>query len=279
MARNPDVTIEDRWQRLRRLTPARIALGRAGMSLPTSAHLAFQLAHARARDAVHARLDAAALAEELARTGLSVIEVASRAPDRITYLQRPDLGRRLDEASAHLLARRGTGGTAKGRAKSSRYDAALVVADGLSALAVERNARPLIASVTARLMSAGWKLAPVVIATQARVAIGDEIGALIGAAQVAVLIGERPGLSAPYSLGVYLTWAPAVGRLDADRNCISNIRDGGLAIEAAADTLAYLMTEARARRMTGVALKDERSAAALEDAGSVRSFLVPDRRK
>lgn len=271
------VESRDPWQRLRRLTPARIALGRAGMSLPTDAHLGFQLAHARARDAVHASLDAAALAARIADRGRVVIEVASRAADRVTYLQRPDLGRRLDEPSARLLGRRKGGARAAGRGQGARYDAAFVIADGLSALAVERNAPPLLEAITGRLEREGWALAPVVVATQARVAIGDEIGALIGAAQVAVLIGERPGLSAPDSLGVYLTWGPRVGRLDSDRNCISNIRDGGLAIEDAAATLAYLMSEARVRRLTGVALKDERSAPPLDPGVRAPSFLLPDR--
>lgn len=269
--KRPKSTYEpDGWTELRRLTAARIALGRAGGSLPTEPHLAFQLAHAEARDAVHAGLDVARLRAEIEASGRQTIEVASRAPDRRTYLVRPDLGRRLDDASRDRLGawQNDSPDAAKERATSRpRIDAVLVAADGLSATAVQRTAPRLVAAVTQRLgetsgsdgvaTGSGWDLGPVVIATQARVAIGDEIGALLGARLVAVMIGERPGLSAPDSLGVYLTWGPAIGRTDAERNCISNIRDGGLSVEAAADTLAWLMREARRRGLTGVALKDE----------------------
>jgi ethanolamine ammonia-lyase small subunit len=270
MKRSKSTYEPDGWTELRRLTAARIALGRAGGSLPTEPHLAFQLAHAEARDAVHAGLDVARLRAEIEASGRQTIEVASRAPDRRTYLVRPDLGRRLDDASRDRLGawQNDSPDAAKERATSRpRIDAVLVAADGLSATAVQRTAPRLVAAVTQRLgetsgsdgvaTGSGWDLGPVVIATQARVAIGDEIGALLGARLVAVMIGERPGLSAPDSLGVYLTWGPAIGRTDAERNCISNIRDGGLSVEAAADTLAWLMREARRRGLTGVALKDE----------------------
>ena len=237
----------DPWAPLREATAARIALGNAGAGLPTARHLEFQADHARARDAVHAALDAEALAERLTPSGLAVLHAHSAAPDRAVYLQRPDLGRRLDEASRARLA----------QAAQGPYDAAFVVADGLSALAVERHAAPLLADLAGRLLTAGWRLAPVVVVRQGRVAVGDEIGAVLGAGLVAVLIGERPGLSAPDSLGVYLTHDPRPGRVDAERNCISNIRPEGLPCAAAAHTLAWLMTEARRRSLTGVALRDE----------------------
>lgn len=237
----------DPWAQLRELTGARIAQGSTGGSLPTARLLEFQADHARARDAVHAALDAELLARQLARADLDVIHAHSAAPDRAVYLQRPDLGRRLDDASRERLA----------AAASGSRDAVFVVADGLSALAVQRHAVPLLAAVTARLHADGWRLAPVVIIRQGRVAIGDEVGAVLGAGLVAMLIGERPGLSAPDSLGVYLTHDPRPGRVDAERNCISNIRPGGLPIEAAAHTLGWLMTEARRRAVTGIALRDE----------------------
>jgi ethanolamine ammonia-lyase small subunit len=237
----------DPWAPLRELTPARIALGSAGASQPTARQLEFQADHARARDAVHAALDVDALAGELAAADLDVIHVHSAAPDRATYLQRPDLGRRLDDASRTRLA----------EAADGPCDAVFVVADGLSALAAERHAAPLLADVAGRLRAAGWRMGPVVVVRQGRVAIGDEIGALLGAGLVAVLIGERPGLSAPDSLGVYLTHGPRPGRVDAERNCISNIRPEGLPSPAAAHTLVWLMTEARRRALTGVALRDE----------------------
>jgi ethanolamine ammonia-lyase small subunit len=237
----------DPWAPLRELTAARIALGSAGGSLPTARQLEFQADHARARDAVHAALDAESLAGELARAGLEVIHAHSAAADRATYLQRPDLGRRLDDASRARLA----------TSASDPHDAVLVVADGLSALAVQRHAASLAADVAGRLRADGWRLAPVVIVRQGRVAIGDEVGALLGAGLVAVLIGERPGLSAPDSLGVYLTHDPRPGRVDAERNCISNIRPEGLPIPAAAHRLAWLMTEARRRAVTGIRLRDE----------------------
>ncbi len=242
----------DPWYRLRALTPARIALGRAGGSLPTRAYLSFQLDHARARDAVHEALDLAAVAQALRQTGRECLAVRSAAADRLQFLQRPDLGRRLDSDSQQLIGQT--------FAPGSSVDAVFVVADGLSARAVHRHAVPLLAGVCPQLLAEGWKLAPVVLAVQGRVALGDEIGALLGARMVVVLIGERPGLSSPDSLGAYLTWQPRVGRTDADRNCISNIRPEGLSYENAATRLYYLMNEARRRRLSGVALKDDTGA-------------------
>lgn len=220
-----------RWTDLRRYTAARVALGRVGNAVPTQAHLAFQADHAAARDAVHAALDVGVLRQDL---GHDAPWVRSEAPDRATYLLRPDLGRRLHPACA-LDAAPGC--------------IAVVVADGLSAMAVQRHAAPLIAAM--RLEG------PVVIATQARVAIGDDIGAALEAEAVLVLIGERPGLSAADSLGAYLTWQPRRGRTDAERNCVSNIRPEGLAIVDAAAKLRWLIDAMRTRRLTGVGLKDD----------------------
>lgn len=225
-------------RRLRTLTQARVALGRAGEALPTAPMLDFQLAHARARDAVHAELSAAGFAEAIDR---EVKEVRSRAADRTAYLQRPDLGRLLDPRASLAQV---------------DCDAVLVVADGLSATAVHAHAASLLLALLDRLSD--WRIAPVVLARQARVALGDEIGAAVGAPLAVVLIGERPGLSAPDSLGAYLTWQPRRGRLDSERNCVSNIRPPhGLGYGEAADRIAWLMREARLRRLTGVALKDE----------------------
>jgi ethanolamine ammonia-lyase small subunit len=237
---------DDPWHPLRELTPARIALGSVGASLPTVRQLEFQLAHARARDAVHLPLDVAALEVELAATGVALVRARSAAPDRGVYLARPDLGRRLDDPSRAALA-----------ALGGDCDAAFVVADGLSASAVHRHAGPTLARAVASLVDDGWRVGPIVVVEQGRVAIGDEIGALLGASLVAVLLGERPGLSSPDSMGIYLTHAPRPGRTDAERNCISNVRPAGLPPGAAADRLVWLMREARRRRVTGIALRDE----------------------
>lgn len=252
------------WQELRQFTQARIALGRVGVSVPTSAQLAFQLAHARARDAVHQTLDVTTLAQALQQAGYESLHVNSAAHDRNTYLQRPDLGRRLNqEAREHL-----------GQLSSPACDLAIVIADGLSAPAVAQNALPLLASLQARLTPDNWSLAPIIIATQARVAIGDETGALLNARAVLVLIGERPGLSSPDSMGAYLSWAPQPGLTDAARNCISNIRPDGLGYAEAAYKLHYLLTEARKRGLTGVALKDETEAPVQLGSNAVSNFLL-----
>ncbi len=240
--------------RLRRFTPARIGLGRAGPALATREVLAFGLAHARARDAVQAALDVPRLLADLAAggpagagpPGPAPVVVRSAAFDRATYLVRPDLGRQL----AH-----GEGGRLAGPA-----EIAVVVADGLSALAVQRHAPRLLASLRARSPER-WSAAPVVIALQARVALGDEVGARLGARLVAVLIGERPGLTSPDSLGVYLTFGPRPGRTDAERNCVSNVRPAGLGYPEAARRVDWLAGTALARGLTGVGLKDESDAA------------------
>jgi ethanolamine ammonia-lyase small subunit len=239
-----------RWTDLRRFTEARVALGRAGNGLPTAAHLDFQAAHAAARDAVHAALDVTALRSELAQAGMHSVAVHSAAADRRTYLLRPDLGRRLREAERDALA-----------AIPARDAMLFVVCDGLSAIAIQRHAATLLARVVSLLHAAGGTVAPIVIAEQGRVALGDDIGEAVGAAAVAVLIGERPGLSAADSLGVYLTWQPRRGRTDAERNCISNIRKEGLPPAAAADKLLWLIGAMQRARLTGIALKDEQPAA------------------
>jgi ethanolamine ammonia-lyase small subunit len=237
----------DPWAKLARFTPARIALGRTGASLPTREVLGFALAHARARDAVHAAFDAELIERGLAELGLATIEVASEATERALYLRRPDYGRRLSQASRTQLQRRA----------AEPIDLALVVGDGLSAAAVHAHAVPLIAALLPHVRSLQLSLGPVAIAHGARVALGDEIGELLRARLVAVLIGERPGRSSPDSLGAYLTFAPKPGRSDAERNCLSNIRTEGLSYELAAFKLAWLAREALRRTLTGVALKDE----------------------
>ncbi|TLX55102.1 ethanolamine ammonia-lyase [Stutzerimonas nosocomialis] len=251
-------TVANPWNHLRQLTPARIALGRAGASLPTDAQLDFQFAHAQARDAVHLALDTEALAERLAQAGFDCLQLHSAAADRNTYLQRPDLGRRLDEASAATLDRHAT-------AHPDGHDLAVVIADGLSALAVERHALALLTRFTEQAAADGWRLAPICLVQQGRVALGDEIGERLGAKMTVMLLGERPGLSSPDSLGLYFTYAPKVGRTDADRNCISNIRLEGLSYNLAAHRLLYLMREACRRQLSGVKLKDDAQMLSVDD--------------
>jgi ethanolamine ammonia-lyase small subunit len=228
--------------RLRDYTSARVELGRAGNSLPTRALLEFQLAHAKARDAVHLPLAVQSIVLELKARDIPSIILASAAANRDEYLKRPDLGRRLREESRERLA-----------SLHSDYDAAFVIADGLSALAVHRHAVPLLGLL---LRDLDWRIAPVAVVEQGRVAIGDEIGELLGARIVVVLIGERPGLSSPDSLGAYLTWQPRPGRTDAERNCVSNIRTEGLSYEAAAHKLQFLMNESRRLKRSGIQLKE-----------------------
>lgn len=238
---------QDPWQALRRHTRARIALGRVGSSLPTREVLDFGLSHAMARDAVHLPLDTDALRQAIESLGHETVEVASRAADRHTYLLRPDLGRRVAPEDVERL---------RAQARQPGPDLLFVVGDGLSSLAVARQAAPLLAEVQAHWPE-GWRSGPVVIARQSRVALADEVGEALGARMVAMLIGERPGLTSPDSLGVYLTWAPKVGCHDAQRNCISNIRPEGLSYAAAAHKLLWLAREAGRLQLTGVALKDE----------------------
>jgi len=243
-----DVSGPDIWATLRATTRARIGLGRVGDALPLHEVLSFQLAHARARDAVHSALDIDALARDLAP--LPTVEVRSAAPDRTAYLRRPDLGRVLEPACRGALA--------AAKPPEGGWDIVFVAADGLSPLAVQQHAGPIVRACLARLP--GWSAAPVVIATQARVALGDEIGEALGARFCVMLIGERPGLGVANSLGIYLTYRPKVGRRDSERNCISNIHEHGSSYEGSSDLLAWLVTEASRLKLTGVELKDDRGA-------------------
>jgi ethanolamine ammonia-lyase small subunit len=222
---------------LRAFTPARVGLGRVGHSLPTAQLLRFQLDHARARDAVLQPLDPRSL-------GIPHLLLQTAAKDRATYLRRPDLGRVLGTDSRALL-------------EKGDYDAAIVIADGLSAPAVHHHAAPLLECLLPKLREERWRLAPFTVVLQGRVAIGDEIGSLLGAREVVVLIGERPGLTSPDSLGIYLTWEPYPGRTDAERNCISNVRPEGTSYAIAAEKLHVLMQESRARKLSGIGLKED----------------------
>ena len=256
------------WGQLRQFTAARIALGRSGISLPTQPQLAFQFAHAQARDAVQLSLDVPQLLQDLENARIAdakdCLVLDSAAGDRMTYLQRPDLGRRLSDASRAVLAAQ------PGQATVRRHDVSLVVADGLSALAIARNAVPFLAALIRQLAPENWSMAPLVIVKQGRVAVADELGERLGARLVVLLIGERPGLSSPDSMGVYATWMPRVGLNDADRNCISNIRPAGLGCEEAARKLHYLLREMRRRELSGVNLKDETA----RDLGGVGDAVV-----
>jgi ethanolamine ammonia-lyase small subunit len=253
----PPVDPQNPLLELRRLTPARIALGRTGTSMPTSAQLDFQYAHAQARDAVHLPFDHIGLSSQLAERGRESLLLHSAATDRNSYLQRPDLGRKLSDQSAQTLrdyALSHPGG----------IDLAVVVADGLSALAVHRHTLPFLARMEEQTAVEGWSLSPVILVEQGRVAVADEIGELLGAKMVVILIGERPGLSSPDSLGLYFTYNPKVGLTDAYRNCISNVRLEGLSYGMAAHRLLYLMREACRRQLSGVSLKDEAQIQTLE---------------
>jgi ethanolamine ammonia-lyase small subunit len=234
------------WQTLRGLTAARIGLPRSGASVATGPLLEFQLAHARARDAVHEELDADRLRADLLPLGLPVLIVNSAVGARRDYLMRPDLGRQLSPESAATLV-----------AHAGRYDVALVIADGLSARSVQTHAAPVLAALLPALRAEDRRIAPLVIVRNGRVAIGDAIACALGADAVAILIGERLGLSAPDSMGAYLTWEPTAGTTDADRNCISNIRPDGIGYSDAAFKMAHLLRAMRARRLSGVRLKDD----------------------
>lgn len=250
---------ESLWNEWRSVTPARLALGRAGAGMPTDEVLRFGWAHAMARDAIHAALDVRKLEDTLRAQGWTVAHVHSRAPDRTTYLRRPDLGRMI---AADDIA--------KLRAEPIvRSDVCIVIGDGLSSLAIERHAAPLLDALKP-LLADELKQSPIIVATQARVALADEIGELLQAKLTIMLIGERPGLSSPDSLGIYLTHAPFRGRNDAGRNCISNVRPEGLNYKAAAFKLAWLAREALARELTGVDLKDQSDLARVKDSQVAR---------
>ncbi|WP_455824051.1 ethanolamine ammonia-lyase subunit EutC [Pseudomonas graminis] len=258
--KEPPVQVElpdNPWLELRRLTPARIALGRTGTSIPTTAQLDFQFAHAQARDAVHLPFDPAGLSSQMAERGRDSLLLHSAAVDRHMYLQRPDLGRRLSDESAQTLRDYAA-------ANPGGVDLAVVVADGLSALAVHKHTLPFLTRMEEQTHAEGWSLSPVILVEQGRVAVADEIGQLLGAKMVVILIGERPGLSSPDSLGLYFTYNPKVGLTDAYRNCISNVRLEGLSYGMAAHRLLYLMREACRRQLSGVNLKDEAQLQTLE---------------
>jgi len=265
----PSPATPDAWAKLRRLTPARIALGHAGTSLPTAAQLDFQLAHAQARDAVHLPFDHAGLRDDLRARGHTSLLLHSAAADRHSYLARPDLGRRLDADAArqlHEWADR----------QPQRPDLAIVIADGLSSLAVRRHGPPLLERLVPEFAAQDWSLAPICVVEQGRVAIADEIGELLGARMTLMLIGERPGLSSPDSLGLYFTFGPRVGLADARRNCISNVRLEGLSYEMAVFRLMYLMREASRRGLSGVELKDEAQIQAPDNPAGPGNFLLDD---
>lgn len=236
----------DPWRQLKSFTRARIALGRAGGSLPTKEVLDFGMAHAMARDAVHCPLDAESFCNGLHERGFETLCVKSAAPDRASYLLRPDLGRALSADSAGCLQ----------DCAYKDWDVLFVVGDGLSSLAVASHARPVLECLRS-LLPAAWRVAPVVVATQARVALSDHIGELLRARVVVMLIGERPGLTSPDSLGIYITYAPKVGRQDSERNCISNVRPEGLNYAAAARKALWLVNEAMHLKLSGIGLKDQ----------------------
>lgn len=270
----PGAVVENPWRRLREFTDARIGLGRAGISLPTSELLAFQLSHAQARDAVHLPLDIDALCSELAADPQLAalgepMRLHSQATDRMTYLQRPDLGRLLDDASREQLVELGC---------DKPSDLAIVIVDGLSSRAIAQNAVPFLQRFMGLLASElpERSLAPLTIVEQGRVAIGDDVGALLNARAVLLLIGERPGLSSPDSLGLYLTWSPKPGLTDASRNCISNVRPAGLPHVEGAKRALYLLREAQRLKLSGVNLKDRTEDAVIEHGGSGRNFLVSE---
>jgi ethanolamine ammonia-lyase small subunit len=250
----------DPWAGLLTLTAARIGLARSGASLATAPLLAFRLAHARARDAVHAVLDEARLRAGLASLGVPMLTVASAAQDRAQYLMRPDLGRQLADDATALLARHAGDG----------HDVAIVISDGLSARAVERHAAPLLAALLPPLHKDGWRVAPLAIVRLGRVAIGDAAAQRLTSRMAVILIGERPGLTAPDSMGAYLTWQPGPQTTDADRNCISNIRPEGIDPPSAALKILHLMRAMRNRQLSGIALKDETERLLIGDSSNTR---------
>lgn len=277
-----DSVTKNSWRKLNTFTDARIGLGRAGVSLPSRHLLAFQLAHAQAIDAVHSELDLSGLSDQLIAQSWSPegapIRLHSRAENRAEYLQRPDYGRRLDEASAAKLDMHRA-------SQKDGYDLVIAIVDGLSSRAIEENTLPFLTELLSELQisggepheisSTGWTLAPLCLVEQGRVAIGDDICERLNARCVLVLVGERPGLSSPDSLGLYLTWGAKVGLTDAYRNCISNVRPAGLSYREAARKAAYLLREAKRLKLSGVKLKDRSSDERVLDSGTeLKNFLV-----
>jgi ethanolamine ammonia-lyase small subunit len=240
----------DPWSNLRQFTDARIGLGRSGAAMPTREVLNFALSHAMARDAVTTPLDWTPIEKGLQELGLETLRIKSASHDRSEYLRRPDLGRRLSADSREDLQR-------ASEKASSKPDLVVLIGDGLSSMGVAANIVPMMSAFLGHVRQSGWTLGPLLLADDARVALGDEAGEILGAKAVLVLIGERPGLSSPDSLGAYLTFGPRVGLKDADRNCISNIRQRGLSYDEAAFKAAWLLREAIRRGLSGVNLKDE----------------------
>jgi ethanolamine ammonia-lyase small subunit len=238
----------DHWQFLQNYTPARIARGRAGHSFPTNELLKFQADHAQARDAVYSMLNISALSESLQLTlGLPVIHLKSCIENRSQYLQRPDLGRTLSRESREVLQ----------TIKAEESDVCFVVTDGLSAEAINQNISPVLENIIAKLNKISWKIAPICLVEQGRVAVADEIGYLLKSKIVVVFIGERPGLTSPNSMGAYITLNPQVGTTDESRNCVSNIRPEGMNFNAASEKIIYLLNEMKVKKISGVNLKDE----------------------
>jgi ethanolamine ammonia-lyase small subunit len=240
----------DPWANLKQFTDARIGLGRSGSAMPTHEVLDFALSHAMARDAVTTPIDWAPVEKGLAELGLASMRISSAAGDRSEHLRRPDLGRKLSDHSRDALVR-------STDLDASRPDLVILVGDGLSSTAITANIASYMSALLPYVSQGGWKVSPVLLAENARVALGDEAGEILGGKAVLVLIGERPGLSSPDSLGVYITFSPRVGLKDADRNCISNVRQRGLSYEEGAFKTAWLLREAFRRGLSGVNLKDE----------------------
>jgi len=261
---NEEFVYHDPWDKLRQFTDARIGLGRVGTSIPTDELLRFQLSHAQAIDAVHVPLDIASLETQLQESKVlapysPVLALHSKVQDRMEYLQRPDLGRQLDKHSISKLQ--------DVAACGKHYDLAFVIADGLSSYAVSRHAKPFLEQLLGLLQTENeytWKVAPISLVQEGRVAVGDDVAEALNAKQVILLIGERPGLSSPDSMGFYLTWGAKRGMDDSQRNCISNIRPEGLNYQTAAHRAFYLLTESRCKSLSGVDLKDRSDDSLLE---------------
>ena len=261
MSHNP--VQPDGWSELRRLTTARVGLGRSGASLPTEHWLQFKLDHAMARDAVHTSVDWQVLEHDVTALGVRTVRITTGVTSRENYLSRPDLGRTLSDTSRRDLT----------TLRAERMDLVILLCDGLSALALQSHAAPLLAALLPELARDGWKVGPVVLAEQARVGLQDEVGEALDSAMALTLIGERPGLGSPDSLGAYFVLNPRPGNTDANRNCVSNIRPEGLPPEEAAQTIRYLLNQARQRQISGVALKDDRDrTAAIDGAGDVKQI-------
>jgi ethanolamine ammonia-lyase small subunit len=265
---NAKLVHQDPWEKLRQFTDARIGLGRVGTSIPTAELLRFQLSHAQAIDAVHVPLDIDSLETEFSQSEwiaplLPTFRLHSGVANRMEYLQRPDFGRKLDEASLYQLQQ-----FTLNRGDQPRYDLAIVIADGLSSYAIAHHATLFIEALLEHLTSdpsKKWNIAPISIVEQARVAVGDDVGEALNAQEVLLLVGERPGLSSPDSMGLYLTWAPKRGTEDSLRNCISNVRPKGLNYSAAAHKCFYLLSESHRIQLTGVGLKDRSDDVQLEN--------------